>query len=172
MVAQVSENPAPQLLRALGDPVRFRLLRELPFEEAAEIPVGELARTLGVADTVVSQHLRVLGSLGLVGRHRDGRTVRYYVKAEALRSAHEVLSNALPSLFGQGPKRPQLSARNQLIGKVVEIRRGDITTDVTIDIGGQLVGALITNESTDRLDLKVGDVAGAAFKALDVMVFK
>lgn len=172
MPAQVTEHPGPQLLRALGDPVRFRLLRELPYEEAAEIPVGELARRLGVADTVVSQHLRVLSGLGLVGHRRSGRSVRYYVRAAALRAAREVLLDALPGLFASGSRQFQLSARNQLYGKVIELRRGDVTTEVTIDIGGQLVTAVITNGSAERLELGVGDVAAAVFKALDVMVLK
>jgi molybdopterin-binding protein len=172
MPAQMTEHPVPSLLRALGDPVRFRLLRELPFEDAAEIPVGELARRLGVADTVVSQHLRVLSTMGLVGHHRSGRTARYYVKAAALRAARELLAEGLPSLFAPGSQQSRLSARNQLYGRVVEVRRGDVTTEVTIDIGGQLVAAVITNGSADRLELAAGDVAAAVFKALDVIVLK
>lgn len=172
MLAQPLEHPAPQLLRALGDPIRFRLLRELPDEDAAEIPVGGLARRLGVADTVVSQHLRVLSGLGLVGHHRSGRSVRYYVKAAALRAAREVLADALPSLFGAASEQARLSARNQLYGRVIELVHGDVTTEVTIDIGNQLVTAVITNGSVDRLDLQVGDTAAAVFKALDVIVLK
>jgi len=172
MLAQTSEHPASQLLRALGDPVRFRLLRELPNEDAAEIPVGGLAKRLGVADSVVSQHLRVLSGLGLVGSRRSGRTVRYYVKAAALRAAREVLAKSLPALFGGASEQSRLSARNQLYGKVIELVRGDVTCEVTIDIGAQLVTAVITNGSVDRLDLQVGDTAAAVFKALDVIVLK
>jgi molybdopterin-binding protein len=43
---------------------------------------------------------------------------------------------------------------------------------VTIDIGGQVVAAVITNASVERLELQVGDVAAAVFKALDVIVLK
>ena len=172
MVAQTTEHPAGPLLRGLGDPLRFRLLRELPFEEAAEVPVGELARRLGVADSVVSQHLRVLSGLGLVGHRRSGRTARYYVRAAALRAARETLAEAMPTLFGPSGDRARLSARNQLYGKVVELRRGDVTSEVTIDIGGQVVAAVITNASVERLELQVGDVAAAVFKALDVIVLK
>lgn len=172
MVAQTTEHPAAPLLRALGDPVRFRLLRELPFKEAAEVPVGELARRLGVADSVVSQHLRVLNGLGLVGNRRSGRTARYYVKAAALLAAREMLAEAMPALFAPSTRKALLSARNQLYGTVVELRRGDVTCEVTIDIGGQVVAAVITNSSLERLELKVGDVAAAVFKALDVIVLK
>jgi molybdopterin-binding protein len=172
MPAQTTEHPATPLLRGLSDPVRVRLLRELPDEQAAEVPVGALAQRLGVTDTVVSQHLRVLSGLGLVGRRREGRTSRYYVEAAAVRAAREVLADALPALFAPATPRPRLSARNQLYGKVVELRRGDVTTEVLIDVGGQLVAAVITSASANRLGLAIGDVAAAVFKAHDVVVMK
>lgn len=168
----MTNHPGPRLLRALGDPVRFRLLRELPAEAEAEVSVGELARRLGVSDSVVSQHLRVLSGLGLVGHRRRGRSACYFVKAAALEAVRELLAGGLPSLFAPRSRQPQLSARNQLYGKVVELRRGEVTTDVTIDIGGQLVAAVITTASADRLGLRVGDVAAAVFKAHDVVVMK
>ena len=172
MVAQATEHPATRLLRVLGDPIRFKLLRELPQEEAAEVSVGELAQRLGVGDTVVSQHLRVLAALRLVGVQRRGRTARYFVNGAALRAARELLAEALPLVFGPTSRQPQLSARNQIFGRVVDMRRGDVNAEVGIDIGGQVVTAVITNASADRLDLQPGDVAAAVFKASEVMVLK
>jgi molybdopterin-binding protein len=172
MSAQVAEDPAPALLRALGDPVRFKLLRALPSEDNAEIPVSELGRRLGVSDTVVSQHLRVLSGIGLVGHRRSGRSAHYYVKAAAVRAAREMLADRLPSIFAPASQRSRLSARNQLIGKVVDLHRGDVSTEVTLDVGGQMIAAIITTASADRLELQVGDVASAVFKAHDVIVLK
>jgi molybdopterin-binding protein len=156
----------------LGDPVRFQLFKELPPEDRAEIPVGELGRRLGVSDSVVSQHLRVLSGIGLVGHHRSGRAAHYYVKAAALRAAREMLADGLPSVFAPASGRSRLSARNQLVGSVVEVHRGDVSTEVTLAVGGQLVVAIITTGSADRLELEVGDVAAAVFKAHDVIVLK
>jgi molybdopterin-binding protein len=45
----------------------------------------------------------------------------------------------------------KLSARNQLKGRIVEVKRGATTAHVQIDIGGQIVTASITNESADEL---------------------
>src|SRR5437660_8245572 len=95
----MAEDVAPNLLRALGDPVRLRLLRELPAENGAEVPVGELARRLDVSDTVVSQHLRVLTGLGLVGHRRSGRAAYYFVKAAALVAVRRTLAHELPRMF-------------------------------------------------------------------------
>jgi molybdopterin-binding protein len=170
--AQMSENAAPALLKALGDPVRLRLLRELPPETGPEVPVGELARRLLVSDTVVSQHLRVLSSLGLVGHRRSGRSAHYYVRPEAFLAVRQVLSSELPGMFAAEGRLSRLSARNQLIGKVVEVHRGEVSSEVDIDVGGQIISAVITTASVDRMGLKEGDVAAAVFKAHDVMVQK
>jgi molybdopterin-binding protein len=64
----------------------------------------------------------------------------------------------------------KLSARNQLKGRIVEIRKGATTAHVRIDIGGQIVTASITNESADELKLAVGQTAYAIIKASSVMV--
>src|SRR5215472_3592923 len=167
MHAQIADDAVSMMLRALGDPVRLRLLRELPAEDAAEVPVGELARRLDVSDTVVSQHLRVLA-----GHRRSGRAVYYYVKAEALVAVRQTLAHELPRMFAAEGSLSRLSARNQLVGKIVELRRGEVSTEVGIDIGGQVVTAVITTESASHLELRLGDVAAAVFKAHDVIVQK
>lgn len=66
----------------------------------------------------------------------------------------------------------KLSARNILVGKVVEVKRGVTTSHVRIDIGNAVVTAAITNEAVDDLGLKVGDQASAIIKASDVIVGK
>ena len=67
----------------------------------------------------------------------------------------------------------KLSARNQIKGKVVEVRRGATTAHVRIDIGnGVVITSSITNEAVDDLGLATGDEAIAVIKASDVMVAK
>jgi molybdopterin-binding protein len=67
----------------------------------------------------------------------------------------------------------KLSARNQIKGKIVEVRRGATTAHVRIDIGnGVIVTSSITNEAVDDLGLAAGDEAVAVIKASDVMVAK
>jgi molybdopterin-binding protein len=65
------------------------------------------------------------------------------------------------------------SARNQLKGKVVDVRKGQTTSHVRIDIGGGVVvTSSITNEAVDDLALSKGDDVIAVIKASDVMVGK
>ena len=65
----------------------------------------------------------------------------------------------------------KLSARNQLKGKIVEVKKGATTSHVRIDIGnGMVVTSAITNEAVADLNLKAGDEAWAVIKASDVMI--
>jgi molybdopterin-binding protein len=67
----------------------------------------------------------------------------------------------------------KLSARNQLKGKIVEVRKGTTTAHVRIDLGhGLAITSSITNEAVDELGLKAGDDAVAVVKASDVMIGK
>ncbi len=64
----------------------------------------------------------------------------------------------------------RISARNRLKGRVIEIRKGQTTAHVRIDVNGTVVTAAITNEAVDELGLQVGQEAYAVVKASDVMV--
>jgi molybdopterin-binding protein len=65
----------------------------------------------------------------------------------------------------------RLSARNQIKGTVVEVKKGTTTSHVRVDIGnGQIVTSSITNESVDELGIKAGGKATVVIKASDVMI--
>ncbi|MEA2825551.1 MAG: hypothetical protein QOF03_2033 [Alphaproteobacteria bacterium] len=67
----------------------------------------------------------------------------------------------------------RISARNQLKGTVVEVKRGQTTAHVRIELGpGSIITSSITNEAVDELGLKAGDSVTAIIKASDVMVGK
>lgn len=65
----------------------------------------------------------------------------------------------------------KLSARNQLKGKVVEVKEGAVNGTVKIDIGGgNIISSVITMASIKELGLEVGKEAYAVIKASSVMV--
>jgi len=67
----------------------------------------------------------------------------------------------------------RLSARNQLKGTVVDVKKGQTTSHVRIDLGnGSFITSSITNEAVDELQLVRGDTVTAVIKASDVMVGK
>ena len=65
----------------------------------------------------------------------------------------------------------KISARNQLKGKIIEVKKGATTAHVRLEIApGQIVTAAITNEAVEELGLKSGDEAIALIKASNVMI--
>jgi molybdopterin-binding protein len=65
----------------------------------------------------------------------------------------------------------RLSARNQIKGKILEVKKGATTSHVRVEIGpGQVITASITNEAVDELGLKAGGAATVVIKASDVMI--
>ena len=80
---------AGELLRALAAPVRIAIVLQL---RTAERCVHELVEALGVTQPLISQHLRVLKSAGVVHGERHGREVVYRLVDEHL--AHIVVDAA------------------------------------------------------------------------------
>lgn len=78
-------------MRALGEPTRLRLVRQLI---AGAKPVTELCETLQVTPYNVSKHLRVLKEAGLLEVEKQGQQ-RIYALATAFR---EKLSNNAKTL--------------------------------------------------------------------------
>ena len=67
----------------------------------------------------------------------------------------------------------QLSARNQLRGRISAVRLGAVMAEVTVDIGGgnSLVSA-ITRASVESMDLREGLEVVAVIKATEVLIGK
>ena len=65
------------IFKVLGDPTRARLLYTLL--DAGELRVCDLAEATQVAETTVSQALRLMRSAGVVVRRRAGRNVFYRI---------------------------------------------------------------------------------------------
>ncbi|MFH1277310.1 MAG: metalloregulator ArsR/SmtB family transcription factor [Candidatus Eisenbacteria bacterium] len=66
-----------QVLRALGNPIRLRIMASLCV--SGESSVGEIRETLGLAQATISQQLASLRLHGLVKARKDGGFRRYSV---------------------------------------------------------------------------------------------
>jgi molybdopterin-binding protein len=65
----------------------------------------------------------------------------------------------------------RLSARNQIKGTIVDVKKGATTSHIRVDIGGgQIMTSSITNEAVDDLGLKAGGNVTVVIKASDVMI--
>jgi molybdopterin-binding protein len=73
------------------------------------------------------------------------------------------------------PKREMLrtvSGRNQLVGRVVEVKIDGLMAQVKISIGGQVLTSIITADAVRELRLQVGETVAALIKSTEVMVLR
>ncbi len=79
----LQSGQARQLLKALADPIRLQVIEALGQGERC---VCELTEELGVAQSKLSFHLKVLREAGLLADRQSGRWVYYQLQPEALES--------------------------------------------------------------------------------------
>ena len=80
------------------------------------------------------------------------------------------LFKASSIIIAKGDDELKLSATNQIKGKVASIQEGAVNSEVDIEVAGDKLTAIITNESVKNLALKVGDNVTAIIKATQVIV--
>jgi DNA-binding transcriptional ArsR family regulator len=85
-----------EMFKVLSDPTRLRLVQLLAGDRT--LCVNALARRLGVTQSAVSQHLRLLRQAGLVASARQGSFVHYSLKTDRL----SVLRKRLRDIAGAG----------------------------------------------------------------------
>jgi molybdopterin-binding protein len=66
----------------------------------------------------------------------------------------------------------RISGRNQLVGRIVEVRVSGLVAQVTLSVGGQLITSLITSGAVREMQLKKGQTAAALIKATEVMIIR
>jgi molybdopterin-binding protein len=64
----------------------------------------------------------------------------------------------------------KVSGRNQLVGKVIEIKIDGLMAKVVVAIGDQRITSIITSDAVREMQLKRGDTAAALVKSTDVMI--
>jgi molybdate transport system regulatory protein len=64
----------------------------------------------------------------------------------------------------------RLSARNQLKGTVTAVKEGAVEAQVTLDVGGQQITAVVTMDAVRDLGLSQGSQAVAIIKADHVIL--
>ena len=82
------------MLKALSDPTRMRIVRILR-DEGHSLCVNALASRLGITQSAVSQHLRILKRAGIVSGERNGYFVHYDVNRARLKEFRNMISDEL-----------------------------------------------------------------------------
>ncbi len=129
------------------------------------IKPSEAARLLGLSYPTLKQWIyrgkvRTVRTAG--GHHRIPR-------AELDRYLHVAGEKPGP---GRRKSYRRISGRNQLVGRVVQVRIEGLLAQVKLSIGGQEITSIITAEAARELNLKPGDRAAALIKATEVMVLR
>jgi ArsR family transcriptional regulator, arsenate/arsenite/antimonite-responsive transcriptional repressor len=79
------------MFKALGDPVRLRLLSLIASHPGGQACVCEISGTFDVSQPTISHHLKLLRSAGLLDCERRGTWVYYWVIPSALQQLSSVL---------------------------------------------------------------------------------
>ena len=82
-----------RMFKALGDPVRLRLLSRVASSVGSEASVCDLSAGFDVSQPTISHHLKVLRETGLLQCERRGTWVYYWVVPSALARLSAVLAS-------------------------------------------------------------------------------
>ncbi len=124
--------------------------------------------TLSAAEAAQLLHLNVkrVQALARTGKLPAARIGKKWLFAK--RELERMLSETAPGEFGA----IEISARNQLRGRVLAIKADGVMAEVRVKIGEQELTAVITRSSAERLRLAVGDEVLAVIKSTEVMIGK
>lgn len=90
------EEKEAALFAVLADPTRLRLFKILANKgESGALCVNALVNILGVSQSAVSQHLRILRNMGLVRGERRGYHIHYTLIQETVESLKKTIYSAL-----------------------------------------------------------------------------
>jgi ArsR family transcriptional regulator len=73
-----------QVFKALGDPVRLRLVSLIGAHQGGEVCVCDLTTAFNLAQPTISHHLKVLREAGIIASERRGTWVYYRLVPAAL----------------------------------------------------------------------------------------
>ena len=129
-------------------------------------PVRHVCKVLGVSYPTLKQWI-YKGKIKTVktqgGHHRIPETE---------------IDRLLPAVPQRGPVQTRrqsfrkISGRNQLVGRIVDLKVEGLMAQVTLSIGGQHLTSIITADAVREMRLEKGQIASALIKSTDVMVMR
>jgi molybdopterin-binding protein len=112
-------------------------------------------------------------------------TIKQWVLAGTLKSTrtpgghHRIHQSALAPFLKSAPETGKaasrerfrtVSGRNQLVGKIVEVKFSGLLAKVVLAIGDQQITSIITADAAREMQLRKGQTAAALMKATEVMI--
>lgn len=126
---------------------------------------NEAANRLGVSYPTIKQwiykkKIRTIKTAG--GHHR-------IAESELDQFLHKAGTKPIAS---RRQKFRSISGRNQLVGRVTEIKTSGLMAQVKLSIGGQTITSIITADAVREMRLKKGETAAALIKSTEVMIVR
>lgn len=90
-------DDAARKFKALGDPVRLRLLASIATAPSGEACVCDISTGFDLSQPTISHHLKVLREAGLLDCERRGTWVYYWVAPGALQGLSALLIGHAPA---------------------------------------------------------------------------
>lgn len=66
----------------------------------------------------------------------------------------------------------KIGARNRIVGRVIEIKKGSVMCQVKLEIPASLMSSVMTMESLEEMGLKKGDAVQVVVKGVNVLLIK
>ena len=94
---------------------------------------------------------------------------------------HRIPQSALTPLTKSTPTKPKIesrerfrsvSGRNQLVGKIVEVKLSGLLAKVVLSVGDQKITSIITADAAREMQLRKGQTAAALMKSTEVMIVR
>lgn len=88
------------------------------------------------------------------------------------------IDRLLPAVPERGPAQSRrnsfrkISGRNQLTGRIIDLKIEGLMAQVTLSIGGQHLTSIITADAAREMRLEKGQIALALVKSTEVMVMR
>ena len=114
-------------------------------------------------------------------------TIKQWILAGKLKTIktagghHRIPQSALTPLVQSAPTKPKIesrerfrnvSGRNQLVGKIVEVKFSGLLAQVVLAIGDQQITSIITADAAREMQLRKGQTAAALMKSTEVMIVR
>jgi DNA-binding transcriptional ArsR family regulator len=100
----MQDEDLANVMRALGHPVRLSILRILAEQRQGDCCCTDVTQCLPLAQSTVSQHIKVLLEAGLVQRHARGTRNCYSLRADRIEALGAACSGLFSGFVGQASK--------------------------------------------------------------------
>jgi molybdopterin-binding protein len=129
-------------------------------------PVREACKVLGVSYPTLKQWIykgKIKTAKTQGGHHRVPETE---------------IDRLLPAIPRKAPLESRrqnfrkISGRNQLVGRIIELKIEGLLAQVTLSIAGQHLTSIITADAAREMRLEQGQMAAALIKSTEVMVMR